>query len=141
MPPLTATFGADFSAFLTAVQQADQKMKGFDDDAKKVATSLGKIGESYSATRFLQQATLTAEAIERIGGTSKLTANELQRAGAMATEAVAKMQLLGKDIPANLQAIADAVKPLPKELVETGKAASFAEDTFTQMFGAFSLAN
>lgn len=105
---ITGTFAADFSAFSTAVDSADAKLKGFEDDANKVGASLSRMATSLSGTKMLQDATLMAEAVERIGGVTKLTEAELQRLGAQAQEAVAKMRAMGIDVPDKLQQVATA---------------------------------
>lgn len=108
--PITGKFEADFTSFSRAVQDADVQLRSFEDDSKRVASSLARMTDQFSGRRIIQDATLMAESIERIGGVSKLTEAELQRLGTTAQEAVAKMRALGMDVPTNLQRIADATK-------------------------------
>jgi hypothetical protein len=107
---ITGKFDVDFSSFSAAVDAADVKLKTFDDDSKKVEASLSKMSNALSGQKMIQEATLMAEAVERIGGTSKLTEAELARLGTQAADAVDKMQRLGLDVPAKMQALADATK-------------------------------
>ena len=51
-----------------------------------------------------------AAAVEALGGTSKLTAAELEKVGKKAAEAVEKAKALGVDVPPELQKLADANK-------------------------------
>ncbi len=108
---VTAKFVADFGSFYDAVNKAEAELKSFDAGAHKVETSLTRMANSLQGTKLIQDATLMAAAVEKIGGVSKLTEKELQRLGAQAQEAVSKMQKLGIGVPANLQAIANAAKP------------------------------
>jgi len=108
--PITATFAADFSSFSTAVQKAEVELRSFEDGAGKVEKALGRIGDNFSGRKVIQEAQLTAKAIEDIGGVSRLTENELQRVATQAQEAVAKMKALGLEVPQGIQKIADAAK-------------------------------
>jgi hypothetical protein len=76
---ITGRFEADFESFYTAVNKAEAKLTDFQSGAGKVESSLNRMVDSFSGRRLIQEATLSAEAIERIGGTSKLTADELQK--------------------------------------------------------------
>lgn len=107
---ISATFSADFSAFQRAVQDATTKLVTFQGNAVKVQSALDKMVSNFSGVKVIQDATLMTEAIDRIGGTSKLTASELEKVGAKAQEAVEKLQAMGQDVPPKLQAIADATR-------------------------------
>jgi len=141
MAPITSTFSADFSNFLAAVQKADVKLHDFEDNAVRVGSTLTRIGDRFTGVKVIQEALAMEKAIEEIGGASKLTETELKRVGATAQEAVAKMQALGKDVPAGLQKLADSTKTVTKELTLMEKASGLAKSTFGQMFSAFSAAN
>jgi hypothetical protein len=108
--PITGTFGADFSAFQTAVDQATTKLITFEGNATNVTNSLSRMEKSFSGVKIIQDATLMADAIERVGGVSKLTADELERAGNQAQAAADKMRAMGMDVPEGIQRIADAAK-------------------------------
>ncbi len=107
---VTAKFLADFSSFQDAVQKAEVQLRSMETGAGKVETSLNKMVDALSGRKLIQDATLSAEAVERIGGVTKLTSAELQRLGAQAQEAAAKLKAMGQDVPQNLQNIADAAK-------------------------------
>lgn len=107
---LSATFTANFSSFYDAVDKAEAKLKDFGAGADKVGPRLNALANQFSGQKIVQEATLMAKAVEEIGGVSKLTDKELARLGATANEAVAKMKLLGMDVPKNLQEIADKTK-------------------------------
>jgi hypothetical protein len=107
---ITAKFIADFSSFQSAVDQAETKLVGFQANAGKVETALNRMVNNFSGTKVIQDATLMVEAVDRIGGVSKLTGTELQTVAARAQEAAAKLAAMGQDVPPKLQALADQVK-------------------------------
>lgn len=113
---ISGTFLADFESFYGAVQKAEVSLKSFESGAGKVETSLNRVTNSLSGTKLIQDATLAAEAVDRIGGVSKLTESELMRLGTQAKEAVAKMTALGQDVPPGIQRIADAAKGAGSQL-------------------------
>jgi hypothetical protein len=82
------------------------------------------------------------EAVNRIGGTTRLTEAELARVSATATEAVAKMKALGIDVPPAIQKLASSVQHAKEELgdmegsaVRTGKATQGLGDQLSQVDG------
>jgi hypothetical protein len=75
-----------------------------------VEKSLSRMTDSFSGRRVIQEATLTAKAIDDIGGVSKLTENVLKRVSSQAQEAAAKLKAMGMDVPPGIQKIADATK-------------------------------
>jgi hypothetical protein len=110
--PVRASFVADFASFHAAVQRAEVELKSFESGAGKVGTALNRMVDQFSGRKLIQDATLMAEAIERIGGPAKLTANELARVAEKAGEATAKMRAMGMEVPASLQKITDQTKLL-----------------------------
>src|SRR5262245_28848245 len=109
--PVTAKFQADFSSFQDACEKAQVELKAIETDANKVEKSLTRMGNSLSGTKLIQDATLMAAAVDKVGGVSALTEKEVERLSAQAQEAAAKMQKLGIGVPENIQKIADAAKP------------------------------
>lgn len=107
---ITATFKADFSSFTQAVDKAEVQLRSFETGAGKVEKALGRMTDTFSGRRVIQEATLTAKAIDNIGGVSKLTENELKRVSSQAQEAAAKLKAMGMDVPPGIQKIADATK-------------------------------
>jgi hypothetical protein len=120
MGALTGKFLADFSSFTNAVAKAEVQLKGFEGDANKVATSLDNMANRLKGNRLVQDAQVMAEAVDRIGGISKLTDKELQRLSAQAQEAAEKLRRMGEGVPANLQKIADAAKSTESPLQAMG---------------------
>lgn len=104
---ISARFEADFSSFSSAVKNAEVSLKSFESGAGRVETALNRMTDSFSGRKVIQDAQLMVEAVERIGGTSKLTEAELNKLGSKAQETVAKMKAMGVDVPPALQQIAD----------------------------------
>lgn len=133
---ITGTFAADFSSFQSAVDGAQIKLRAFEDDSNKVATSLTRMSDSLSGIKIVQQAKLSAEAVERIGGVSKLTSTELARVGASAQEAVNKLRALGQDIPAGIQHLADMARGAAEETLRLGSTAKSTTSSLDTMKSA-----
>lgn len=128
MAPLTGTLAADFSSFQTAVEQSIVKLTAFEAGGAKVATSLDRATNALSGVKIVQQATIAAEAVERIGGASKLTDAELARVGATAQEAANKLRALGEDVPPKIQHLADQARGAAEETLRLGTAAKGTGD-------------
>jgi len=109
---LTGVLQADFSDFYSAVTTAEAHLKDFETGAGKVEKSLSRMVDNFSGRKLIQDATLAAEAVERIGGAAKLTDAELERVTAQASEAAKKLRLMGEEVPAKIQALADKSKGL-----------------------------
>jgi hypothetical protein len=107
---IAATFTADFRSFSDAVQKAEVSLKSLESGAAGAETKLQRMANSLSGTKIIQDATVMAEAVERVGGVSKLTEKELARVAATAQEAAAKMRAMGVEVPPGIQKIADHAK-------------------------------
>ncbi|HZD62929.1 MAG TPA: hypothetical protein VE200_09060, partial [Xanthobacteraceae bacterium] len=86
MAQLVGHLSADFSSFTKAVDTAVISLKGFEGSASKVGDSLQRMADRFDGRKVIQDAILMAEAVEKIGGASKLTDKELQRLGSTAAE-------------------------------------------------------
>jgi hypothetical protein len=104
---LTGVLGADFSAFTDAVASAEIKLRSFDSGASKVNATLNRMGDSFSGRQVIQDATLMAKVFDDMGGAAAFTEKELARMNATATEAVAKLQAMGKDVPEGIRRVAE----------------------------------
>lgn len=116
---LVGTFRADFESFFAAVQKAEVSLRSFETGAGKVEKALNKAADSFSGRKIIQDAHLAAEAVERIGGASKLTADEQRKVNQTVTEALNKYRALGQEAPAALQKIAADTRQIPAELGKT----------------------
>jgi hypothetical protein len=131
---ITGRFEADFESFYTAVEKAEAKLTDFQSGAGKVENSLNRMVDSFSGRRIIQEATLSAEAIERIGGTSKLTQDELQKVAGKANDAVQKLKAMGVEVPPGIQRIANELKPVQKEMGFLGEQATALGSKFVAAF-------
>jgi hypothetical protein len=112
---VTAKFVANFDSFYGAVQKAEAQILDLSEGADKAQKSLDRMVTNFSGRKLVQDATLMAEAVERIGGASKLTEKELQSVGAKAAEASDKLRAMGQVVPAGIQKIADAASDARRE--------------------------
>jgi hypothetical protein len=108
--PISAKFAADFEDFYAAVQKSEVALRSFQSGAGTVEKSLNKMADSFSGRSIIQQATLAAKAIEDIGGVTKLTAAEQDRANKIVDQAVQKFEALGQTAPAGILALRDSLQ-------------------------------
>jgi hypothetical protein len=106
--PITGTFLADFSAFKTAVGQAEITLKGLETGAGNVSKSINRIADSFSGRKVVQEAEMATAAVLEMGGAAVLTEKEQARLNATLTEAIAKYRAIGKEAPADMVALAEA---------------------------------
>src|SRR2546430_1796970 len=97
------TFNANFESFFNACQKAEISLKGFESATGKVETALDRMVDSFSGRQVITQATLMAEAVERVGGVSHLTEAEIAKVSRVAGEAADKMRAWGQDVPPKIQ--------------------------------------
>jgi hypothetical protein len=108
MAQLVGHLSADFSSFTRAVDESVIKLRGFEGDAGKVGTALNKMGDSLSGRKLIQDALLMAEAVEKIGGASKLTDAELAKLGRTAGEADRRRGSAGAAVDCGFREQSDA---------------------------------
>jgi hypothetical protein len=129
-------FEADFEQFSSAVKAAEVQLRGFESSSAKVESQLSRMTNAFSGNKVIQDATLMAEAVDRVGGVSKLTERELARVSATVGEAAAKLRAMGLDVPPQLQKIADATKGASTATSSW----SSALGTVNSLLGAFGVA-
>jgi hypothetical protein len=130
---LTATFAADFSKFNSAVENATVRLQTFERGTKNAGKSLSAMAEGFSGQRLVREATLMSQAVERVGGVSKLTEAEIRRVAATTEQAVEKLRLMGAEPPAALKKIADESGKAAKELDKVDDAAKKSGLSFKQL--------
>lgn len=96
---LTATLALDVSRFEAGCQKAVASMQGIERAGKTVNRDMSRLMEGFSGQKIAVEATRVAEAVQRIGGASKLTDAEQKRVNATVTEAIAKYTALGQQAP------------------------------------------
>jgi hypothetical protein len=130
---LTATFAADFSQFESSLQNATVKLQGFEKATSTAARDLQRTVNELSGQKVASEAARMVEAVERLGGTTKLTADEAARVNRVVGEAIEKFRVLGTDAPPKMAALHEATKPIAegnKSILET----------LTPLAGAFGVA-
>jgi hypothetical protein len=130
---LTATFAADFSKFNDAVQGATARLQTFEKGTKNAARSLSSMGEGFSGARLIREATLMANAVEKIGGVSKLTEAEMKKVASTTEAAIEKMRLMGIEPPEAMKRVAANSQQAAKAIEDTEKAAGKAGLSFKQL--------
>lgn len=141
MANLVGHLSADFSSFTKAIDESVVKLRGFETNAGKVGDALDRMVNRASGTKLIQDATLMAEAIDKIGGAAVLTEKELQRFGAQAQEAIEKARLTGVPVSTELQKIADAAKNAEKATFDWKNALVSAAGAFGVAFSVSALKN
>ena len=99
---IKATFVSDFTSFQKGVKDAETTLGKFEGNTEKVQKSLQRMVTAFDGSKIISEATLAAAAIDKIGDTSKLTADEQIKLNKIVTEAIAKYQALGQTAPASL---------------------------------------
>lgn len=133
---VTATFRADFTQFQAAVSRAETKLRGFQSGAAGVEKALGRMADSFSGRKVLQEAELAAKAVNDLGGVAKLTENEQRRLNATVSEALDKYKALGLEAPKELTELEEATRKVDDA---TTQAAS-ATDIFKEKWAQFTVA-
>lgn len=136
---LTATLSLDISRFEAGVRNAVSAMNLVPKATKTVNRDLNRLMESFSGQKIAVEATRVAEAVQRVGGASKLTEAEQRRVNATVTEAIAKYKALGQEAPkalTDLQAataktgqsatgLVGTLRAVPTQLAAVGAALAF----------------
>src|SRR6185436_16653202 len=89
--------------------------------------------------KIVQQATLAAEAVEKIGGVSKLTDDELQKLGRTAQEAATKLERMGEEVPPKIRELAAAAKEAEANTSLVGKISDFIGPKLVAAFSVGSI--
>ena len=102
------------------MKKAELDLDKLNSGADKAAGALNRMVAEFSGQKLIQQAQTATEAIDRIGGVTKLTQVEQAKLNAQVTEAIAKYDALGKEAPADMlriqketQGAANALKAVP----------------------------
>lgn len=134
---ITGKFLADFDDFYDAVRQAEVELKSMESESSKVEAQLNRMVDSLSGRKVVQQATIMVEAMERVGGITKLTDAEFAKLQRTVTEASAKLMAMGEDVPASFQAITASVEQSTNALdqfaVQSVKVDRTATNAFTNV--------
>ena len=102
---LTATFAADLSQFSKSLAEAQVELQVFDRATRNATRGLTREIERFSGQQISVEAARMAEAVERVGGVSKLTEAEVARVAGVVDEFAGKMRVLGNEVPPNIAAL------------------------------------
>lgn len=137
---VNAKFSADFTSFSRAVEKAEVELRGLETEAGKVEKSLNKMVDSFSGRKIIQDANLAAEAVNRIGGASKLTESEQARLNRTVTEALAKYKALGIEVPPHLQKLAHETRGVSSEVAKVQGSVTGATASLGKMASSLGIA-
>lgn len=108
MASLSASLSLDVRKFEEGLRTAKVELQTFERAAGAMNRDLKRLLESFSGEKVVIEASRMAEAVERLGGVSKLTEAEQRRVNAAVSEAVSKYRALGQEAPPHLVALQQA---------------------------------
>lgn len=135
---VSATFVADFNSFLSQAKAAEASLENLATAAGLTEKKVDKVAHSFSGESIIASATKATMAVEAIGGASKLTESEMARVNRTLTEALAKMQLMGVQAPADMVRLADATKKVDVAAKDATHSTSAFSSTFAALTASFS---
>lgn len=136
----TAKFLADFAPFEAALERAETKVREFGTEPQKVERALSRMTDAFSGRRLIEEATLAAEAVQRIERQGGLTGEELRKVATLADQAAQKLRAMGQDVPERLATLAARLEPVHQKLTLTQRAAAAVQNTFAQVTAGFGVA-
>lgn len=95
---------------MAKAQAAQGSLDKIGQAAGVTASTVTRVGNSFSGERIIREASAAALAVQEIGGASKLTEAEMARVNRTTGEAIAKMRALGVEAPAEIIKLNDATK-------------------------------
>jgi hypothetical protein len=135
---LTATRALDIRAFETGLSRATGALDGFaQKTVKNTNRDLSRMLEEFTGQRVVAESARMVEAVERIGGASKLTEAEQRKVNATVSEAIAKYHALGQEAPAALKSLQSATSGA----VEKTSLLSTGMKTLVGLFSLRAIAN
>lgn len=141
-----AKFKADFSDFTRQVREGIRSVEELQRASGVSEAGIQRMERAFSGERIIRDATEAAQAVERIGGASRLTEAEQARVNRTVQEALAKYKALGVEAPADLQRLAGATENAaekvrafenPLQQVKQLMSAAFSVQMVKQAFTAF----
>lgn len=95
---------------MAKAQAAQGSLDKIGQSAGVTASTVSRVGNSFSGERIIREATAAALAVQEIGGASKLTEAEMARVNRTTGEALAKMKALGLEAPAEIVKLNEATQ-------------------------------
>jgi hypothetical protein len=115
MADVSIKIGGDSQALVAALKQGGDAFQAFVKKASTESDQLNTKLHQLSGGELLREANQYAEAVQHIGGASKLTADEKARLNAQLTAAIDKYKALGQQAPAALQQLAKDTEQVEKK--------------------------
>jgi len=138
---VSATFVARFDSFFDQVSKAETKLGDFERTNKQVGDSLDRLTRAYSGDKIIADATLTARAIEQIGGASNLTDAEARKVYASLSAALDKAQRMGVEVSPGMRQLAEETGKVANETQHAGEKAGFMSESLAKLTAAFSISS
>lgn len=126
---------AEFSSFYEAVDKASVKFRSFEEDGAKVEKRLNSIADGFSGRKLVQEASIVSEAIERIGGVSKLSTNEAATGLRTLEAAMDKMLKTGQEIPLSMTKTAAELRNVTRVTDEADKTVQRISENYRKFDG------
>ena len=104
-------------------------------DAGITGASISKMSDSFSGVKLVAEATRAAGVIAALGGTSKLTAAELEKFSQIANDAAAKLTAMGRDVPQNIRLLKEVIDQAKGSTGGLGDETKNTTKQFSQMDG------
>jgi len=117
---LTASLSVDITNFQAGLKRAEVSLQTFDRASKSMNRDLRRLLEDFSGQRVVAEAARMAEAVERVGGASRLTRDEQTRVNRTVEEAIAKYRALGQQAPQAMLDLASATRQAERPLISIG---------------------
>ncbi len=95
---------------MAKAQAAQGSLDKIGQSAGVTASTVSRVGNSFSGERIIREASAAALAVQEIGGASKLTEAEMARVNRATGEALAKMKALGLEAPAEIVKLNEATQ-------------------------------
>lgn len=126
---------AEFSSFYEATDKATVKFRSFEEEGAKVEKRLNSIADGFSGRKVIQEAALVSEAIERIGGVSKLSTTEAAQGLSKLEAAMDKMLKTGQDIPVSMTKTAAELRNVTRVTDEADKTVARISENYKKFDG------
>lgn len=112
MAGLKAQFDADFSKFVAELSKVEIQLKRFEPATDKASARMARLADSLQGHKLFEQATIAANAIDKVGGAATLSGRQLQQYGRIFDDVRDKARALGIALPESVQGMAAQVDGL-----------------------------
>jgi len=128
---VTASFQADFSKWITGIQQVNGSLDQLRQVTGVTETSFERMVSRFDGSKVMREAVSMVDAVDKLGGAARLTDTEAAKINRTVSEAIEKMQRLGGTAPPEMLKLRDA----------TERAGESTESLGTRLTGLFTALN